>query len=137
MDRATTSQPPFGARLVDEFARLMCDRKMLTPLSSDPLAASVADWEIFAQEDPLWAILTHPLKQGGRWSLEEFLATGEGDVTRLIHALQRLAEPVTREAALDFGCGVGRVTLPLARRFARVVGLDAAPTMVVQAERLN
>lgn len=103
----------------------------------DPLTSSNRDWEILAQEDPLWAILSHPDKQGRRWSLDEFLATGEGDVTRLIRALESLPEPVARHDALDFGCGVGRITIPLTRRFDHVTGLDAAPSMIAQAHRLN
>ncbi len=105
--------------------------------TTDPLTRSNRDWEIFAQEDPLWAILSHPDKQGRRWSLDEFLATGEGDVTRLIRTLESLATPVARHDALDFGCGVGRIAIPLTRRFERVTGLDAAPSMIAQAQRLN
>jgi SAM-dependent methyltransferase len=37
------------------------------------------------------------------------------------------------ESALDFGCGVGRLTLALARRAGRVIGVDAAPTMLAIA----
>lgn len=105
--------------------------------AADLLSRSNRDWEIFAQEDPLWAILSHPDKQGRRWSLDEFLATGEGDVTRLIRTLENLAEPVSRHDVLDFGCGVGRIAIPLTRRFDRVTGLDAAPSMIAQAQRLN
>ena len=34
---------------------------------------------------------------------------------------------------LDFGCGVGRVAIPLARRFEHVVGLDVSPGMLTRA----
>ncbi len=58
-----------------------------------------------------------------------------------IHWCQRLAlrpwlgvEPGTR--VLDVGCGVGRWSLELAARGARVVGIDLSPTMVrVASER--
>jgi ubiquinone/menaquinone biosynthesis C-methylase UbiE len=104
---------------------------------SDPLADSAANWEIFAQEDPLWSILADPSKQGGRWEIDEFLATGEGDVVRAMAAIDGLGEPVARQAALDFGCGVGRLVFALARRFAEVAGVDAAPAMIARARQLN
>jgi SAM-dependent methyltransferase len=39
--------------------------------------------------------------------------------------------------ALDFGCGVGRLTQALAPHFVRVYGVDIAPSMIEQAEILN
>jgi SAM-dependent methyltransferase len=39
--------------------------------------------------------------------------------------------------ALDFGCGVGRVTGPLADRFEEVVGVDISPAMLDLARRYN
>ena len=35
------------------------------------------DWEHLAETDPLWAVLTHPGRKGGRWDVDEFFATGE------------------------------------------------------------
>jgi cyclopropane fatty-acyl-phospholipid synthase-like methyltransferase len=32
--------------------------------------------------------------------------------------------------ALEIGCGIGRLTLPVARRFDRVIAVDVAPTML-------
>ena len=39
--------------------------------------------------------------------------------------------------ALDFGCGVGRVSQALARHFRSVDGVDIAPSMVAAADRFN
>lgn len=36
---------------------------------------------------------------------------------------------------LDFGCGIGRVARDLARRGAKVTGLDVSPAMIDEAER--
>ena len=48
---------------------------------------------------------------------------------RIVHAaLGRLAGP--RDAVLEVGAGTGHYTLPIARRCARVLALDAAPDMV-------
>lgn len=44
-----------------------------------------------------------------------------------------LGHDIALTSALDFGCGAGRLTLPLARRATRVVACDIAPTMLVHA----
>jgi len=59
---------------------------------------------------------------------------------RLIHLTQYLAlAPWLRIApgarVLDVGCGVGRWSRLLARRGARVTGIDLAPTMIREARR--
>ena len=43
--------------------------------------------------------------------------------------------PRERRRALDFGCGVGRLSLPLASRFETVTGVDISEPMVVAARR--
>jgi ubiquinone/menaquinone biosynthesis C-methylase UbiE len=59
---------------------------------------------------------------------------------RMIHSCQRLAlepwleiEPGAH--VLDVGCGVGRWSSMLAKRGARVTGMDLSPTMIDQARR--
>ncbi|MET0447396.1 MAG: class I SAM-dependent methyltransferase, partial [Aeromicrobium sp.] len=42
-----------------------------------------------------------------------------------------------RSAALDFGCGAGRLTQALARRFDRADGVDIAASMIALAEEHN
>jgi SAM-dependent methyltransferase len=42
-----------------------------------------------------------------------------------------------RRRALDFGCGVGRLSQALARYFDSVVGIDIAPTMVEMARQYD
>ena len=96
------------------------------------------NWEGFAQTDALWAILTDPEKRGNRWQAEEFFATGEHEVATVLGRLRDVGlEADTRLAALDFGCGVGRLTQALAARFAECWGIDISPTMVEQARRFN
>ncbi len=43
--------------------------------------------------------------------------------------------PIERRAVLDFGCGIGRVTIALAPEVASVVGLDLSSEMLAQARR--
>ena len=95
------------------------------------------EWEELAAVDPLWAILSDPERRGGRWQLDEFFRTGEADVERALAVAGELGRPARRERALDFGCGVGRVTRALSARFDEAVGVDVAEGMVEQARRLN
>ena len=95
------------------------------------------DWEELGKEDPLWAIITAPDKKGNRWSLEDFLRTGRDEIAELMARIQQLAVPARRQSALDFGCGVGRLTQALADHFDSVVGVDISASMLALAERVN
>jgi SAM-dependent methyltransferase len=93
-------------------------------------------WETLAQTDPLWAICTDPRKKSGRWGLEEFFATGEEEIRTVLEHVAGLGLAVRSGGrALDFGCGVGRLTRALAARFGECVGVDISATMVALAEQ--
>jgi SAM-dependent methyltransferase len=95
-------------------------------------------WQSLGSDDPLWAILNDPRAKGGRWSVDEFLRTGEVEVARLFDWLEsRGLDKIKCGRALDFGCGAGRLTQALAKRFDRCTGLDIAKSMVEAARRLN
>ena len=95
------------------------------------------DWEVLAEEDPLWAVLTDPARRRGRWTADEFLATGEVEVAEILAVGERIGRPAKRAVALDFGCGACRLTRALAMRFERAVGVDIAAGMLDVARRLN
>ena len=95
-------------------------------------------WEGLAQADPLWAICTDPAKQNGRWSREEFFATGKNELGVVLRCLTELGVSIDGKApALDFGCGVGRLTSALAEHFAECWGVDISPTMITLAKEFN
>jgi len=94
-------------------------------------------WDELGQKDPLWAVLTWPEKKGGRWRADEFFETGVSEVEDLMAYLEKLGRAPPREKVLDFGCGVGRVTQPLAAYFDEVWGVDIAPSMIAWAEHFN
>jgi trans-aconitate methyltransferase len=56
-------------------------------------------------------------------------------VPKLASDLLELLAPKPEERVLDLGCGTGDLTLELAKRGARVVGLDASSAMVEEARR--
>jgi SAM-dependent methyltransferase len=94
-------------------------------------------WDDLARLDPYWAILSHPERRFGRWDESAFFATGEQYITGLLENAARLGYPMRHEAALDFGCGVGRLTRALAQHFEHVTGVDVSTSMVAQAKHLN
>lgn len=96
------------------------------------------DWEGLAKHDAMWAILTSPEKQGNKWGNEEFFEAGRYEISVVFELLKELkALPVDNELALDFGCGVGRLTQALGRIFRSVHGIDVSPTMIAKATALN
>jgi len=94
-------------------------------------------WNELGADDPLWAILSSPDKRGGRWDAEEFFAKGESEIAQIEAHCVPLARPRERRLAVDFGCGVGRLTRALAARYAQAIGVDISPSMVEQARALN
>lgn len=95
------------------------------------------DWIRLGESDPLWAVLTVPDKRGGRWDVEQFLATGRADVDTAMRWLDRLGLLRRFEQVLDFGCGAGRLSQALAGYADAVVGVDISPPMLEQARRLD
>lgn len=95
------------------------------------------DWEALAGLDPLWAILSDPTRQFGGWDLEHFFASGEREIARVLRHAAALGYPKHHERALDFGCGVGRLTRALSAYFTQCLGVDISERMVRQAGLLN
>ena len=94
-------------------------------------------WNHHATRDPLWAVLSDSSKTDRRWDLASFMQTGEREIALLFHELDALGLGAHRDAAVDFGCGVGRLTQALARRFRSVLGLDVSSGMIRIARQIN
>jgi SAM-dependent methyltransferase len=94
-------------------------------------------WEEFARIDPYWAVLTDQSKQHGGWDPEDFMRTGRVTVEHDLARIRRLRPEFRQATALDFGCGVGRLTQALAEHFAQVTGVDISEGMIAHARRLN
>lgn len=94
------------------------------------------NWDTFGRVDPFHAILTY--KKGKDWQVKEFFMTGVEEVDKAIKYIKdKLKITIPRKKALDFGCGVGRVTQALASYFDKVYGVDIAPSMVELANKYN
>ena len=96
------------------------------------------NWDKFGEDDPFWAILTKPGTKGGRWNLREFFQTGEQEVAQTMEFVERGGAQVRLGgSAIDFGCGVGRLSQALCKYFHPVTGVDISPSMIRQAKALN
>jgi 2-polyprenyl-3-methyl-5-hydroxy-6-metoxy-1,4-benzoquinol methylase len=95
-----------------------------------------ARWERLAR-DPYQAVLNESRyadpTPGAR---EEFFRSGEAHVAQIMEAIRAWLDPGFAPArAIDYGCGVGRLVIPLARRCGHVLGIDISPAMLAEARR--
>jgi ubiquinone/menaquinone biosynthesis C-methylase UbiE len=94
-------------------------------------------WEALGTNDPYWAVLTDPGKKAGRWNKAEFFQTGIDEIGSLLKKISRLGIQPRFELALDYGCGVGRLSRALSTSFERVLGIDISDAMLSEARSAN
>jgi SAM-dependent methyltransferase len=94
-------------------------------------------WNQLGRRNPFGAIITRDNDPNAGWDAEEFFETGRADAARFLESLDGLGRTVGRREALDFGCGVGRITRALAERFEKVIGVDVARSMIARAREIN
>jgi ubiquinone/menaquinone biosynthesis C-methylase UbiE len=98
------------------------------------LARLARHWRRLGDRDPLWAVYVAPDTKDGQWQVAAFLRTGREEVNRVLDGLPR--PPAGQQTALDFGCGVGRLSQALAEHFERVIGIDVSAPMLERAAQL-
>ncbi|MBD5781379.1 class I SAM-dependent methyltransferase [Pelagicoccus sp. NFK12] len=104
-------------------------------LSLHPLTPDMKDlrnvsssWDSLAQSDAMGAVLT-----GKEWNESEFYASGERQVEVILKLLESQGISLATNAALDFGCGLGRLSFALCKRFESVTGIDISKEMIKRA----
>ena len=92
-------------------------------------------WEKFGQLDPYFGVLADERFASAsiEQNRDEFFATGRNSVADILNRYGHHFGSLGRERALDFGCGVGRLTFPLSQQFSSVLGLDISPSMLSEA----
>jgi SAM-dependent methyltransferase len=103
---------------------------MTTPHGAAPTNET---WEQVARDNPYWGVLSHDTfdRAGGDDErLTEFWASGDSHVRHVLHHLRAHVDPGFAPAtAVDFGCGVGRLLIPLAGECRHIHGVDISETM--------
>src|SRR5580658_4328737 len=95
----------------------------------ETLARMRADWNARADEDANYYVAFGRREQGE----EEFLSTAADVVRDLESQLPRLCG---KTAALEIGCGPGRLMRPMSRHFGEIHGVDVSDEMVGMAREL-
>lgn len=106
-------------------------------VTGDAISTLATTWDGLARTDPLWAILRADELAGNRWNLDAFMQTGEKEMAAVMDTVSHLEGQLNPGRALDFGCGVGRLTQALAKYFDEVSGVDISATMVALANSYN
>jgi len=95
-------------------------------------------WNHAARQDALYNILTIPEFANGGWDVEDFFGRGEDEMDSVLGRLDDLGlRGKRRYWALDFGCGVGRITQALAGHYKHVDGVDISGEMIRRARAHN
>lgn len=89
--------------------------------------------------DPYYGVLTDARFRRRNLTPEakrEFFDSGKGHIGHVLEIARRhLDSSFSPKRALDFGCGPGRMLIPLAAIAEHVVGLDVSPSMLLEAQR--
>ena len=98
-----------------------------------------SEWERWGSSDPYFGVLTNARfrrQNLNQDSINEFFESGAHDIHRVLERCRFHIDPSFSPArALDFGCGVGRLVVPLAKIADHVVGLDVSESMLTEARQ--
>lgn len=91
-------------------------------------------WEHLAVTDAYYAVATFDKFRRANLDTaakEDFFQTGSDHVDQIWNEIESgFGMCLQPHRALDYGCGVGRILIPLAERCEAVVGVDISPTML-------
>ncbi len=96
-------------------------------------------WEHYGKEDPYYGVITDEKFRNSNLNeelLDEFLESGNQYLKKIWIDIDKLNETdFFPQRSLDFGCGVGRITIPLALKSKEIVGVDISDTMLAEARK--
>lgn len=97
------------------------------------------EWEKFGQNNPYYGVLTLDKYRSTNLtneSKEEFFRSGFEYIDTISKKLMMYIDSeFTITQALDFGCGVGRLVIPLSQISEHVTGIDISASMLQEANR--
>lgn len=98
------------------------------------------EWEKFGQTNPYYAVTTlDEFKEENlnKSAKEIFFQSGEDYTRRIWQVVEtHFVSNFAPQNAIDFGCGVGRLTVALAKRCRKITGIDISESMLKEG-RIN
>jgi len=96
-------------------------------------------WEEIGTSEAYWAVATHDKFRAANLNSdlkEDFLESGREHIEEVFATFRELlGDDLRPENAIDYGCGVGRLLLPLAERSKRAIGVDISSAMLKEAKQ--
>lgn len=91
-------------------------------------------WEKWGKTDPYYGVLSSDLyakENLTEQSYKQFFKSGEEHLDFILNVIDKKFGLDNKFAdALDFGCGVGRIAIPMAQKYGRVVAVDVSMSML-------
>lgn len=94
------------------------------------IAHIASEWRKYGNEAPHWSVLTGEefKPEHIAQNIEAFYASGRDHAAVMLNPLRRAGVNINPfRRVMDFGCGVGRLTLALAPIVERIIGVDISP----------
>lgn len=95
-------------------------------------------WEKLGELAPYHSVLVAEQFKPENLSAENlaaFFESGKEHLTRLMDAIHEFRPQFKPRTTVDFGCGVGRVTVPLAKISSQVLAVDVSEPMLEEAKK--
>lgn len=97
------------------------------------------EWEQLGGADPYFGVLTSEKYNNTNLTDEtkvDFFRTGEEYINNVMENIRKYLDVTyTPKKAIDFGCGVGRLVIPLAKVAEHVIGVDVSESMLKEAKK--
>jgi ubiquinone/menaquinone biosynthesis C-methylase UbiE len=97
------------------------------------------EWERFGATDPYYGVFPDQKYRKGNLTpnaKESFFKSGEEHIAKVMASIRKhLDSSYAPRKPLDFGCGVGRLVIPLAKLAEHVVGIDISESMIAEAKK--
>lgn len=97
------------------------------------------DWEQYGKNDPYFGVVSHDeFKANSNESIDKdrFFNGGNDYVSNIHKKIEKfIGSPFRPKKSIDFGCGVGRLLIPISSFSHNALGIDVSESMLKEAEK--